>query len=197
MTVARDSRISFLPARRPALTAALAVLAAAPMFLASGCDRSPAPSASGPAANANLLPASLFLPAEPADVAPVGQAKARARQGEKVTLRGRIGGGEAPFAAERAVFTIVDPGVKSCAEMGEDHCPAPWDYCCEPRENLVANSATIQVVGSDGRPLKTGLKGVRGLDPLAEVTIVGTVSQRDDAGTFVVNAEGVWIRPNG
>ncbi len=80
---------------------------------------------------------------------------------------------------------------------GEDHCATPWDYCCEPHESLVASSATIQVVETDGRPLKADLKGLRGLDPLAEVYVVGTVAQRDEGGTFVVNASGVWIKPKG
>jgi hypothetical protein len=176
----------------------LAITAAAFLGL-SACDRGGGgqPTAGTPAGNAAIVPAALFLAAEPQGVKTVAEVKTAAKQGDKIVLRGKIGGGEEPFIAARAVFTIVDPGVKSCKDMGEDHCATPWDYCCETPESLVANSATIQVVGTDGRPLKAGLKGLRGLSPLAEVYVVGTVSQRDDAGTFVVNADGIWIRPQG
>ncbi len=178
---------------RTATTSSLALLLA---LGAAGCERSP--QAKGPVTNPNILPASLFLPVEPEGSRPVHEAKAAAGKGDRLVLRGRIGGAEEPFAAERAIFTIVDPGVKSCADMGEDdHCPTPWDYCCEPTENLVANSATIQIVGPDSRPLKTGLKGVRGLDPLAEVIVVGTVATQDGSGSFVINAERLWVRPSG
>jgi hypothetical protein len=171
------------------------VILAAVLTLLAACERSPQTAA--PAAAAAALPRDFFLPSEPTGVRNVKDAKGTARKGDQVVIRGTIGGGEEPFTAARAVFTIVDPGVKSCADMGEDHCATPWDYCCEPRESIVASSATIQVVGADGRPLKADLKGVRGLEPLADVYVVGTVAQRDDGGTFVVNADGVWIKPKG
>ena len=58
---------------------------------------------------------------------------------------GCIGGSKDPFVQGRAVFTIVDPTIINCKAMGdEEHCPTPWDYCCEPRENLKKNIATIE-----------------------------------------------------
>lgn len=172
----------------------LGILATAALLL--GCERSqPSPRAS--AAPADALPATLFVAAEPSGAKGVQEAKASAAKGDKVIIRGRVGGGQDPFISDRAVLTIVDLGVKSCADMGEDHCPTPWDYCCEAPESLVANSATIQVTGPDGRPLRAGLKGVAGLQPLAEVAILGTLVQRDDGGSFVVNADGIWVKPSG
>ncbi len=185
---------------KTSLTRAMIAVGAAVLTGVAACERSSQPPAAQGGSSTTqpaILPATLFLAAEPEGVQGVHDAKGAAKQGDRVVVRGRIGGGDEPFIAERAVFTIVDPGVKSCKDMGEDHCATPWDYCCETPESLVANSATIQVVGADGKPLKTGLRGVRGLDPLAEVSIVGTVAQRDEEGTFVVNAEGVWIKPAG
>ena len=46
-----------------------------------------------------------------------------------VVIVGRIGGSENPWVDGRAAFSIVDPSLKSCAEVGLDNCPKPWDYC--------------------------------------------------------------------
>ncbi len=155
----------------------------------AGCGKEPAT----PVATA-ALPAGLFLAAAPVDAMNLHEAKQSAVQGSTVVLHGRIGGAEEPFAKGRAVFTLVDTGVKSCADMGdEDHCPTPWDYCCEPRDNLRTNSATIQIVDADGRLIKSDIKGVRGLKPLADVTVVGTVAQVDASGVFIINATGMFV----
>ncbi len=54
-----------------------------------------------------------------------------------------------------------------------DTCKTPWDYCCEPREELTTNMATVRVLGPEGHPLKTSLQDVQGLKLLARVTVVG------------------------
>lgn len=174
-------------------------VAAAALALAA-CEKPSGPSAQGRggAGAAAVIPAAVFLSAAPGSALDVQAAKGAAKAGDAVVIRGRIGGGDAPFVDGRAMLTIVDPAIKSCDQMGdEDHCPTPWDYCCEPRDHLVAASATVQIVGADGRPLKASLKGQHGLEPLAEVIVVGTVAVRDEAGTFVVNATGVWVQPKG
>ena len=112
-----------------------------------------------------------------------------------VEFCGRIGGSEDPFVADRAVFTIVDPSLKSCADMADpEHCTTPWDYCCEERGSLKRGTATIEFAGSDGRPLKGSVRGISGLDPLATVAVTGTVTERNDAGMLVVRATKVEIR---
>ena len=165
--------------------------------LMAACGESSGPTAQS-GNGAVVIPAALFLDAAPGEALDVKAAKSAAKAGDKVVVRGRIGGSETPFVDGRAMVTIVDPSIKSCDQMGEDdHCPTPWDYCCEPHDNLTAGSATIQIVGADGRPLKASLKGQHGLEPLAEVVVVGTVALRDEAGTFVVNATSVWVKPKG
>lgn len=157
----------------------------------------------GPAASATSgggqadLPAGFFLESEPAEHAGVKECKGAAKPGDRVSMHGRIGGSEEPFVAQRAIFTMMDLGVPSCADMGEDHCPTPWDYCCEPGESKLANGATVQVVGADGKPLRGGLKGVHGLTPGAEVCVVGTVAANESSGAMVVNARSVYVRQRG
>ena len=167
------------------------------LTLAAGaCEdkSSPAIGAGSRSAGATAaLPAGLFLASEPAGAANVKDAKPGAKVGDKVTLVGRIGGSKEPFVDGRAVFTIVDRRVRACGEgTAMDTCETPWDYCCEPREELTANMATVRVVGPEGQPLKASLQDVRGLKLLARVTVVGTIAEAK-GGTLVINASGLHV----
>ncbi len=168
---------------------------------AVGCEKSPSNASqssttgapkSGDAA-APALPATLFLATAPSEVQEVKAAKAALKQGDAVTVRGRIGGSVDPFVSGRAVFTIVDKSMPACSDNPDDGCETPWDYCCETRADIVAHAATVQVVDAAGQPLKIDVKDASGLKPLTEVIIVGTVAHRDDAGNFVINASGVFV----
>jgi hypothetical protein len=86
----------------------------------------------------------------------------------------------------------VDLSVRSCKDIPGDTCETPWDYCCEPDVNK--SSATVQVLGTDGRPLKVGLKGVGGLQPLAEVTVKGKLGKTQEGAPLVVNATGIHVK---
>ncbi|MCA9288741.1 MAG: hypothetical protein KDA05_09170 [Phycisphaerales bacterium] len=167
-------------------------------------------SACGPAAPANNSPnrgtnqssnqgsasPAWILASMPEDARPVGEIKASAVEGDTVAIRGRIGGRLEPISAESAVFTIVDPAVPSCADMDEDHCDTPWDYCCEPQENLNANNATIQLVDAAGRIMADTNPIAAGLDPLDEIVVVGTVGPRDNPTVLTIRATGVYIVAN-
>jgi hypothetical protein len=125
----------------------------------------------------------------------VGAAKATAKAQQPITVVGRIGGSENPFVAGRAVFTIVDPALKSCADAGDaDHCTTPWDYCCESRESLKKNTATVEIIGADGRPLPLAVRGMDGLDPLATIAVTGTVTEANDAGLLVIRATRIVVK---
>lgn len=125
----------------------------------------------------------------------VAAAKATARQGDEIVIVGRIGGSEEPFVAGRAVFTIVDPALKSCADVDDpDHCKTPWDYCCEERDAMKRGTATIEIADAGGRPLPIAVRGLQGLDPLATVAVTGTVTERNDAGLLVVRARRIEVR---
>lgn len=188
---------------RPASAAALAALIALSLST-TGCEKSPGtpstaggtPAAATPsaAAPAVALPDGLVTRG-PAQGTPVTAAKASAQQGQEVVVVGRIGGSVNPFVADRAVFTIVDPALMSCADMDDpDHCKTPWDYCCEERTKMRAGTATIEVTGADGKPLALPLRGVQGLDPLATIAVTGTVTERNDAGLLVIRAKRIEVR---
>ena len=99
-----------------------------------------------------------------------------------------------PFVDGTAIFTVVDPGLDSCELMGEeDHCPVPWDYCCEDKNALTAGSATIRIVGEDGLPFGHSAQGAGGLAPARFLTVDGVVADRNDDGLFVVDAKRIWV----
>lgn len=135
------------------------------------------------------LPEGLVTATAAPDAQWVEDARKSAKTGKTITLRGFIGGSVEPFVNGRAVFTIVGHGITSCADMGEDHCKTPWDYCCEPSAEIAAHSATIQVVDPTGQVLRTGVK-VGAIKELAEVIVVGTVDVAN-AKTLVVNASSI------
>jgi len=165
---------------------------------AGGCEKKGetgggAASGSSAAAPATGLPSGLFLASVPEAALEVKAAKAAVKQGERVVMRGRIGGSVDPFVDGRAIFTLMDVALPACSDNPDDHCTTPWDYCCETRKDIVAHAATVRVSDAEGRPLRVSLKGVSGLRELVEVIVVGTVSERDDAGNFVVDASGLYV----
>jgi hypothetical protein len=133
------------------------------------------------------LPGDLFVSAAPQGAVEVAEARKSASEGKPITLHGKIGGIHSPFADKFAIFVLSDMKLEQCA----DGCTAP----CVPKEVILANIATIQVVGSDGKPLRVSMKGVNGLNAQTEVTVQGTVAKRD-ANMMIVNAKNIHVNGN-
>ncbi len=138
------------------------------------------------------LPVGFFKDTLPEDAKDVSQARKAAtlKVGDDVVLQGRIGGSKEPFVAGRAVFTLMGRGLKPCNENPDDRCSMPWDYCCESRDDIVANSVTVQVVDAKGRILRTDMKGRRALKELSEIVVTGKVASAS-AGVVIVNATSI------
>jgi len=134
-----------------------------------------------------------LLASEPAGAVSITQVNTEVTGGDRVAVRGRIGGRQQPLSNESPVFTIVDLSLPHCGEIPGDSCPTPWDYCCEPGEIITANSATVQLVGEDGSPLDVDpIAG--GLSPLDEVVVFGEVAPRSSGGSLTIRATGVHVR---
>ena len=159
----------------------------------AACDKPATPPAPPAAATATVtLPAGLFVTEQPAGAVGVIAARATAKAGDRVVLLGRIGGSRSPFVSNRAIFTIVDPSLKSCVEMGDDdHCPRPWDYCCEERKSITQGMASIEIDGADGKPLAFALEAEGTLKPLMLVAVEGTL-QASDGGALLVRADHIY-----
>jgi len=161
---------------------------------ANGCDRSSA-NKSKPERAAATLPSTLFLTASPAKPAEISAARSTAKPGEKVVLGGRVGGRKDPFVDGRAIFTIAETSLPTCDAKQDDGCTTPWDYCCETPEELRRAVATIQVVDAAGLPLKSDLKNVGNLKPMAEVVVEGRIAGGSTADSLVVDASGIFVKP--
>jgi hypothetical protein len=149
-----------------------------------------------PQAPTGTFPAALFTEPSAGEPAGVGVMKPKAAQGDRVLIVGRIGGSEQPFLADRAMFSLVDPSVKLCGEgdPADDHCKTPWDFCCEPRENLRRMSVSIVANGADGAPIGHTLLGQGGLKPGSRVVVEGTVATVGPDGAATIAAERIVAR---
>jgi hypothetical protein len=141
-----------------------------------------------------MIPAAFFTTDRPAEVADLIQIKPTASVGDSVTFLARVGGRVEPFVDGIAIFTVADPSLLSCELMGEeDHCPLPWDYCCEDSNGITAGSATIRLAGNSGDPIAANAEGAGGLEPLKFVVVEGVVNERNDDGLFVIDATRIWV----
>jgi hypothetical protein len=134
------------------------------------------------------LPTGLFLAAAPSNALNVGEARKTAQEGKPIVIRGRIGGAAKPIADKYAMFLLTDLSLALC----KDGCA---DFCQFPKEQLMTNMATIQVVDNSGKPLKVSIEGINGLKPLTEVVIQGTVAKRHN-NFLIVNAQNIFVEPN-
>ena len=164
-----------------------------------GCDNRTKETASAAktetAQAADVLPAALIATTRPsATPQDVVAAKKSAKDGQQVVVRGRIGAQKDPLAANRAIMTIADTSLPTCDKTPMDQCPTPWDSCCQPQEDLTARSATVQVVGGDGRPLKASLKGAGGMKPGSEVVVAGTAKVPPGGGdNLIIEASQIYV----
>ncbi|HEX2839386.1 MAG TPA: hypothetical protein VHN77_14815 [Phycisphaerales bacterium] len=140
------------------------------------------------------LPSGFFVEQAPENAKDVSEARKEGslKTGDEVVLRGRIGGSKEPFVAGRAVFTLMGRGLKACNENPDDTCSAPWDYCCETKEDILSHSVTVQVVDAKGQILRTAMKGRRGLKELSEIVVIGKVTSADGKAV-VVNASSISV----
>jgi len=133
------------------------------------------------------------LAEEPADAQPVITVRKDAKDGDEVTVTGRIGGDVDPWVKGRATFVIVDPSLKACSEHAGDTCETPWDFCCEDIGHLNQSKATVKIVDEAGETVPTDARELLGVKELATVTIRGQ-AKRDEAGNLTVLAKGVYVK---
>jgi hypothetical protein len=158
--------------------------------IVAGCDD---PKVPAPAPRA-ALPAGLVLSSAPAGAKTIKEVRAGAKDGDEVVMRGVIAGRVDPIGDNRAILTLLDPSIKTCDKMPEG-CKTPWDACCEDKEVITANSATVQVVDEKGAVLKTGLASVPGIKPLKEVVVKGKLKVSPDGKAVVVDASRLYVAP--
>jgi hypothetical protein len=163
--------------------------------LLGGCDRGVAEVGQAPKGEApDVVPATLILPAAPDGAQDLAVVKQSAQPGDRVVIRGVIGGRAQPFADNRAVFMLIDSSVATCDRIAGDGCKTPWDACCEDPDLIKQKSATVQVVDDKGQPLKAGLSGVGGISPNRSIIVEGTVREGSDAQNLIIDAQGIHVQ---
>jgi hypothetical protein len=174
-----------------------AVLTVAVVLVVIGCDarEEQLTPATATASGGAPLPAGLVVTEAPAGALDVTVAKQAAKDGDAIVIRGKIGGGEQPIAKNRAIMTVLDASVTTCDTMPADSCKTPWDACCEPAEKIAANSATVQVVDANGRPLAASLESIAGLKPLSKVTVSGVAKRAAGSDALIVEAKQIHVEP--
>ena len=176
------------------LSRLLPLLLTCALFSVAGCRKSAEVVVTVPTTAS--LPAGLMLPEAPADGLAVSAVKTTAKEGDTITVTGRIGGRAKPMVAGRAAFMLADlETISACDTTEDDECEFPWDYCCEPKEKITAGTLTVQVADADGRPLKLDLTSAAGLKPGSFVVVTGTVGPRPDPNALVVTATGIFLKP--
>lgn len=133
------------------------------------------------------LPESYYAPELPEGA--VGVMALRGLDGDQaITVRGEV----MDFVDGFAAFTLADLELMSCADMDDpDHCPTPWDFCCEDPDQLARGIATVEF-HAEGQPLKGSVKGFHGIDHLTDVVIVGDLNV-DSAGNLLIVAQSVHV----
>ncbi len=132
-----------------------------------------------------------------ADGQQITAARTTAKPGDEISLSGLVMGREKVFVDNRASFILGDPTTLTpCNKMPDDHCETPWDACCDDKKLKLEGTASIQIVGEDGRVLSGEIRGTQGLKELSSVTITGTVapqSSPDSPDSLVVNATKIHV----
>lgn len=139
---------------------------------------------------ASDLGAALFLDQVPTGALNVAEARVQLSPGDEVVVEGQIGGLEAPFLSGYAGFVLADTEVMFCNEISEDdHCPTPWDACCEDADQLKARRLSVQFVDADGNPLEGDLKAEGQLKELDHVVVVGKIAETSTKDNMIVYAD--------
>ncbi len=94
----------------------------------TGCSRE-RPTANAPQVSATVDGSKYLLDTEPDGGIGVTKLREEAKDQDEVVIVGRIGGRVKPWVDGRVAFSIVDLSLKSCADIGSDNCPKPWDFC--------------------------------------------------------------------
>jgi hypothetical protein len=171
----------------PALAAVLALSI-------SACGKKDTPSADGGGAKTSEIPTSVIASTAPEGALSVVAARAAAKPGQPITLRGKVAGKMNPISDAAAILVLADEtAIKSCDEIPGDMCETPWDYCCEESATIAASTATIQVRDADGKLVRATLRGVGDLKELSRLVVSGTVDVASTDTALIVNADKIHV----
>ena len=148
----------------------------------------------GKGGNASGIPEAVVATTAPERAVGVVDARAKAKPGEAITVRGKVGGKINPISDSAAILVLADEkAITSCDDIPGDECENPWDYCCEDSSKIAASTATIQVRDADGKIVRSTLRGLGGLKELSHLVIAGTVDSNSTPEALILNAEKIHV----
>jgi hypothetical protein len=159
----------------------------------TGCGGSSSANVSAEAVTPVSIDGSKYVLAEePDDAIGVIEARESAQNGDAVVIVGRIGGAKNPWIDGRAAFMLLDASMVLVADGTEraegEMC---MDDCCAAER---AESTTlVKIVDGSGKVVAADARRLLGVAENDMVVVRGTVS-KDDAGNFVMLADGIHIR---
>ena len=113
---------------------------------------------------------------------------------KEIVVNGFIGGLRNPFALNRASFVLGDNRLETCDKKPDDHCPTPWDACCEDRNKIIEGTINIQFIDKNGSVLRGSLYDVHGLKPGIQIQVQGMVDNESTMEAMLVNAKRIIIK---
>lgn len=137
---------------------------------------------------------SFYVDTAPANASQISEVFADPTPGREIVLSGEIMGRKHPFVEGRAMVLLGDPTkITPCNRIPGDECTTPWDTCCDDPEVLKKSITTIQFLDSDGKIVKTNLKGYKGIKEQSFLTVKGTIAEGSNANNLLVNAEAFHL----
>lgn len=169
-------------------------------LLLSGCDRPPVRGVAqvdGPAA-------AYLLKDEPSgargvlDIRTDLEGREKPDESVSVVLVARIGGVEGyTWDPNRAAFTVQDvPAAEHAeSEQSPQHDAEDCPFCRAKKKKLLASTALVQVVDSQGKVPPVDARKLLGLEEGQTIVVRGQ-AQIDGLGNLAVRAAGVYVRPH-
>jgi phosphohistidine swiveling domain-containing protein len=143
---------------------------------------------------ADDLPKELLAAKAPKDAVSVVKAREKAKAGESIVVRGRIGGRAVALLPKSAIAVLADEkAITPCNAIPGDSCKIPWDYCCDDPAAIKASIATIQVRGEKGKVIRATLRGLGELKELSTVVVAGTVDSASNKDVLIINATAIHV----
>lgn len=168
----------------------LALLAVVTLF--SACKESENDSTGGQADGSALD--SFYVDEAPADSQQISAIFADPTPGREIVVSGEVMGRMHPFVEGRGMVMLGDPTkVTPCNRIPGDECPTPWDCCCDDPEVLKKSITTIQFLDDEGKIIRNGLRGYKGIEELTFLTVKGTIAEGSNAENLLVNAQQFHI----
>ena len=139
------------------------------------------------------LPANFISQESLGEAISVLEARKRNEADQLLVIQGFIGGMVEPFTQSRALFVLGDESIKTCDKIPGDHCPTPWDACCEDRKKLIDGSITVRLVDNQGQILQGTLKNVMGIEAGKIIKVECIVDSQSMPSSMVVNAKRIEL----